>query len=275
MGNACMRYPTTIGRASYLLPSLSVLLTAFHVSLLTLFLSFLVFAPIAHGQPRIIYTIPNVNWEPYWIVDEGEEKGILSDVLKAIGVQAKYELEPTIPLPVKRAQKTFYDGDADIECCINISWREANDSGGATLWSDPIISTEEVLIFPASKSFGAASTKDLSGKKIATILGYGYDDDDKFIRSDTLNNIAQLTMVSNSRADAGIVDRFEIQYLLKQNAEVREMAAGIEFGPTLSTSDLRIRIHSSKPELLEPINAAIQVLKENGTIEEIVNRYVQ
>lgn len=191
-----------------------------------------------------------------------------------IRTQGSFSLGASDPLPVKRVQLMFARGEIQIECCINKSWRPERDQQGRTLWTEPVMTTYEVLAFPAGQEFEAASTADLAGKQVATILGYGYANDALFARNDVLNNIAQLKLVAFGRVAAGIFDENELRYILNKVPEAKALADEISLGPRIGSSKLRMRVHSSREDLLEPLNRLIEQVRRDGTLETIRARYL-
>jgi len=224
------------------------------------------------GGP-VVYAVTSVNWEPYWLISEQKIGGILNDVMTELDRRIPHFLFASPDFPVKRSRLTFHNGGTIIECCINQDWREPYDSGGKTLWSDTVLMTEELLVFPKGGSFPVTRLEDLKGKSIATILGYGYLGNDHFIRHDAMDNIAQLSMVAKKRTDAAIMDNYEYQYMLRNSSEVQNIADKIETGPVINRTELKMRIHSSRPDLVAPINSAISKMKTDGTIKKIIFSY--
>ena len=71
------------------------------------------------------------------------------------------------------------------------------------------------------------------------------------------------------------MDRNELYYALKHSKVLKERKIRIEVGPVINRSELKMRIHISRPELVEPINAAIAKLRQNKTIKNIVDSYIK
>ena len=233
-----------------------------------------VFAAQAEAPSRAaLYSVPTVNWEPYWIVNRGEGRGILGDLMREVAALVPQALSPAEPLPVKRNQHLFDVGEIAVECCVNTAWRPQKDSNGVSLWSDTVMMTYETVITPRRADRSIDSVAALEGLDIATILGYGYAADDTFTRFDVANNIAQLTLVAAERVDAAIIDEYEYRYVVRQHPNVLPLANRLEKQARIGASELKIRIHSSRPDLLTPINEAIATLQERGVIEALVRAY--
>ncbi|WP_019612856.1 substrate-binding periplasmic protein [Psychromonas ossibalaenae] len=219
------------------------------------------------------YSITDESWSPYWIVHSKNVSGILNDIMLQLDQRTASSLTADQPCPPKRAQKRFKEGDTQIECCVNEAWRASEEQVNVSLWTDTLMTVEEVLIFPVGKSFEFNKLEDLQDKLISTVRGYGYVGSEFFIRSDSSDNISQIQKVALERADAGIIDRAALYYALKNSKVLKERYAEIEIGPVINRSDLKIRIHNSRPELLESINMAVRKMKQDGTIEKIIDSY--
>lgn len=231
--------------------------------------------PLTIQASTLRYAVTNESWEPYWIIRDGQVSGILSDVMQALDEQMEVSLEADTPQPPLRAQKYFREGLVQLECCVDIAWRKDPEQIKVSLWSDPLLSTEEVIIFPRGRQFSFAKLQDLQGRTISTVRGYGYAGSQYFTRVDSPNSSAQLNSVALGRAEAGIIDRLELAYLQANHPEIGEHAARIEQGPVVNRSELRIRLHSSHAEMLNPLNAAIARIRADGTLAQIVQRYTQ
>jgi len=214
-------------------------------------------------------------WSPYWIIESNKVSGILNDIMLEVDMRVDFDLEAGNPVPVKRAKLQFKEGKAQIECCVNQAWRPSPDQVEVSLWTDTVLSVEEVLIFPYGGKFEFDNLEDLKGRLIATILGYGYTGSEYFKRNDSKDNVSQITKVSLGRGDAGIIDRVELAHILKNSLTLKERNVKIEEGPVINRSELKMRVHISHPELIQPINAAIEIMKRDGTINRIVNSYIQ
>lgn len=229
----------------------------------------------ANAQSPVVYAVTSVNWEPYWIVSEQGSSGILNDVMIELDRRSPHFFFASPNLSVRRSRQAFHDGDAILECCVSEDWRAQHDVAGKTLWTDTVMLVKERLIYPKNAAFPANELKDLKGKSIATILGYGYAGDKYFNRFDTIDNIAQMGMIAKKRTDAAIIDAYEYDFMLKHSEEIQKISHQLEVGPIIHQSDLKMRIHSSRPDLLEPINRAINAMKEDGTIQKLIRRYTE
>jgi len=227
---------------------------------------------LGYSDP-VKYSVTNESWSPYWITTSNKVSGILNDVMQQLDQRMSISLEADNPSTVKRAQTMFKVGGVQIECCVSKDWRNLPAQSKISLWSDTVMTVEEVLIFPVGKSFKFTNFDDLKGRNISTIRGYGYAGSDIFSRTDSIDNTSQILKVALGEAEAGIIDRAELTYALKYNRILKERNIKLEIGPVINRSELKMRIHFSNPELLEPINIAILEMKQDGTVQNIIDRY--
>lgn len=227
----------------------------------------------AQTAAQASYSVSSESWVPYWIINDSRPSGILHDVLEEIDRRIPVQLNPIEPLPVKRAKLLFKAGDIQIECCINMAWRDDPEEQAVNLWSDTVMFAEEMLIFPKGKPFPYSDIEDLKGKQLATILGYGYIGDEYFVRNDTVKNTSLIQMVAAGRVDGGFMDTLEYAYVVKHIATMRNVEEFIESGPIINRSELKIRVHRSRAELIPMINQALAEMHADGVIDEIRARY--
>ena len=78
---------------------------------------------------------------------------------------------------------------------------------------------------------------------------------------------------AHGRSQAGIIDRLELAYLRHGHPQLQSGSARVEEGPVINSSELRIRLHRSRAELLPALNAAIAQLRRDGSLQRIMSRY--
>ena len=167
----------------------------------------------------------------------------------------------------------FRDGQVQLECCVSQQWRTAPEQVEVTLWTEPMLEAHEVLVFAPGHAFAFTQLADLRGKTIATVRGYGYAGSEYFRRHDSPDAIALLYKVAHGRSQAGIIDRLELAYLRHGHPQLQSGSARVEEGPVINSSELRIRLHRSRAELLPALNAAIAQLRRDGSLQRIMSRY--
>ena len=168
--------------------------------------------PMMAAADTLTYAVTDESWVPYWMVDDGQVSGVLSDVMHALDERLVVDLQAARPAPPLRAQKMFRDGQVQLECCVSQQWRTAPEQVEVTLWTEPVLEAHEVLVFAPGHAFAFTQLADLRGKTIATVRGYGYAGSEYFRRHDSPDAIALLYKVAHGRSQAGIIDRLELAY---------------------------------------------------------------
>ena len=232
----------------------------------------LLFTSVVQAK-TLTYAVTDESWVPYWIVYEQRVSGILHEFMLALDERLPEELQASHPLPPLRTQKLFREGQVQIECCVSKSWRSDSDQESVSLWTVPVLETEEMLIFAPGRRFPYQHLQDLQGRSIATVRGYGYACSEYFQRNDGADARALIYLVAQGRSDAGILDRLEWRYLQHEDAQLQAPRWQVEEGPTINRSQLRLRLHRQLAGRLEVFNAAIRSLQVDGTLARIVARY--
>lgn len=235
-------------------------------------LACLLIVPVSQAQ-TLTYAVTDEGWAPYWIVDGQRVSGVLQEFMLALDERLPEQLQASHPMPPLRTQKLFRDGVLQIECCVSKSWRSDAAQAEASVWTVPVLETEEMLIFKPGKSFPYRHVEDLRGRSIATVRGYGYVGSDNFQRNDGADVRALIYRVSRGRSEAGILDRLEWRYLQHTDAQLQAPSWRVEEGPTFHRSQLRLRLHRDQVGRLKAFNAAIRSLQDDGTLARIVARY--
>lgn len=157
------------------------------------------------ANPALAETIrvalPSEGNPPYSYRDISQPKGIYVELFNALFESTPYQVE-YVYLSSARIRNEFKKNAIDIECCPLATWRKGEDD--YSYYSNVAFTTEDIYIFPKNK---VPSFVSLAGKTIATVSGYGYLHDDKFIRFDFNSELSILRMVASERVKMGIVDR--------------------------------------------------------------------
>ncbi len=232
----------------------------------------LLLVPVVRAD-TLTYAVTDESWAPYWIVEEQRVSGILHEFMLALDKRLPESLLASHPLPPLRTQKLFREGQLQIECCVSRSWRSDAEQAEVSLWTVPVLETEEMLIFPPGRAFPYSRLEDLRGRSIATVRGYGYAGSEHFQRSDGADVRALIYRVAQGRSEAGILDRLEWRYLQHVDEQLQAPRWQVEEGPTIHRSQLRLRLHRKLQGRLEAFDAAIRSLQKDGTLAQIVAKY--
>ncbi len=210
----------------------------------------------------------NAAFPPYEMTtDAGEFEGI--DVETATVIAEKLGLELQIDdMDFDAALMSVQQGKADI---VMAGVTVTDERKNVMDFSDSYATGIQSIIVPEGSDI--ASPDDLSGKKIGTQRGttgniYGPDDfgEDCVVAYD--NGLTAVQALNNGQVDAVVID----------NAPAQEFVASNNGLVILETSyaeeDYAIGMAKGNTALLEAVNAALAELKADGTLQEIVDKYI-
>ena len=210
----------------------------------------------------------NATFPPYEMTtDSGDIEGIDVDTAKAIAEKLGLELQID-DMDFDAALLSVQQGKADIAMAgITVT----DERKAVMAFSDSYATGIQSIIVPEDS--GIASPDDLAGKKIGTqrgTTGYIYCTDD-FGEDSVVAYDSGLTAVqalNNGQVDAVVID----------NAPAKEYVAANPGLKVLETSyaeeDYAIGMNKDNTALVEAVNAALEELKADGTLQSIVDKYI-
>ena len=210
----------------------------------------------------------NATFPPYEMTtDSGDIEGIDVDTAKAIAEKLGLELQVD-DMEFDAALLSVQQGKADIA----MAGVTVTDERKAVMdFSDSYATGIQAIIVPNDSDI--ASPDDLAGKKIGTqrgTTGYIYctDDfgEDSVVAYD--NGLTAVQALNNGQVDAVVID----------NAPAKEYVAANPGLKVLETSyaeeDYAIGMNKDNTALVEAVNAALEELKADGTLQSIVDKYI-
>ena len=210
----------------------------------------------------------NAAFPPYEMTtDAGEFEGIDIETAQAIADKLGLELQID-DMDFDAALLSVQQGKADITMAgITVT----DERKAVMAFSDSYATGIQSIIVPESSDI--ASPDDLAGKKIGTqrgTTGYIYCTDD-FGEDAVVAYDSGLTAVqalNNGQVDAVVID----------NAPAKEYVAANPGLKVLETSyaeeDYAIGMNKDNTALVEAVNAALEELKADGTLQSIVDKYI-
>ena len=209
----------------------------------------------------------NATFPPYEMTtDSGEIEGIDVDTAKAIAEKLGLELQVD-DMEFDAALLSVQQGKADI---VMAGVTVTDERKAVMDFSDSYATGIQSIIVPNSSDI--ASPDDLAGKKIGTqrgTTGYIYCSDD--FGEDSVvaydNGLTAVQALNNGQVDAVVID----------NAPATEYVAANPGLKVLDTSyaEEDYAIGMAKGSALEDaINKALEELKEDGTLQSIVDKYI-
>ena len=210
----------------------------------------------------------NATFPPYEMTtDSGDIEGIDVDTAKAIAEKLGLELQID-DMDFDAALLSVQQGKADIAMAgITVT----DERKAVMAFSDSYATGIQSIIVPEGSDI--ASPDDLAGKKIGTqrgTTGYIYctDDfgEDSVVAYD--NGLTAVQALNNGQVDAVVID----------NAPAKEYVAANPGLKVLETSyaeeDDAIGMSKDNTALVEAVNAALEELKADGTLQSIVDKYI-
>ena len=211
----------------------------------------------------------NATFPPYEMTtDAGTIEGIDVDTAQAIAEKLGLELQID-DMDFDAALLSVQQGKADIAMAgITVT----DERMAVMSFSDSYATGIQSVIVPEGSDI--TSVDDLAGKKIGTqrgTTGYIYcsDDfgDDAVVAYD--DGLTAVQALKNGQVDAVVID----------NAPATEYVAANPGLVILDTSyaeeDYAIGMNKSNTALLEAVNAALEELKADGTLQAIVDKYIK
>ena len=210
----------------------------------------------------------NATFPPYEMTtDAGEFEGIDIDTAKAIADKLGLELQID-DMDFDAALLSVQQGKADI---VMAGVTVTDERKAVMDFSDSYATGIQSIIVPNDSDI--ASPDDLAGKKIGTqrgTTGYIYctDDfgEDSVVAYD--NGLTAVQALNNGQVDAVVID----------NAPAKEYVAANPGLKVLETSyaeeDYAIGMNKDNTALVEAVNAALEELKADGTLQSIVDKYI-
>ena len=210
----------------------------------------------------------NATFPPYEMTtDAGEFEGIDIETAQAIADKLGLELQID-DMDFDAALLSVQQGKADI---VMAGVTVTDERKAVMDFSDSYATGIQSIIVPEGSDI--ASPDDLAGKKIGTqrgTTGYIYCTDD-FGEDAVVAYDSGLTAVqalNNGQVDAVVID----------NAPAKEYVAANPGLKVLETSyaeeDYAIGMNKDNTALVEAVNAALEELKADGTLQSIVDKYI-
>ena len=210
----------------------------------------------------------NATFPPYEMTtDSGDIEGIDVDTAKAIAEKLGLELQVD-DMEFDAALLSVQQGKADIAMAgITVT----DERKAVMAFSDSYATGIQSIIVPEGSDI--ASPDDLAGKKIGTqrgTTGYIYCSDDlgdeNVVAYDS--GLTAVQALNNGQVDAVVID----------NAPAKEYVAANPGLKVLETSyaeeDYAIGMNKDNTALVEAVNAALEDLKADGTLQSIVDKYI-
>ena len=208
----------------------------------------------------------NATFPPYEMTtDAGTIEGIDVDTAQAIAEKLGLELQID-DMDFDAALLSVQQGKADIAMAgITVT----DERMAVMSFSD---SYATGIIVPEGSDI--ASPDDLAGKKIGTqrgTTGYLYCSDD--FGEDAVvaydNGLTAVQALNNGQVDAVVIDNEPAKAYVESNPGLKILDT------SYAEEDYAIGMNKSNTALVEAVNAALEELKADGTLQSIVDKYIK
>ena len=204
-------------------------------------------------------------WVPFRTAAKPGNPSVLVDLTQAMQEYSGIQFIP-IKLPSKRAQKALNDGLIDFNF-ISLGWLKGGQPSEDFLTTIPLFEITEHLVTLKKNTHLFPTRESMFGKHVGTIAGYLYFDDNKFIRTDFLNE--------NQLMKGLKYDRFKVIILERETAKYWAKLNDIKIGfAALHTSGYIVMVIRKKHQRLMPLlNQTIKAIKSSGKLKAILQSH--
>ena len=211
----------------------------------------------------------NATFPPYEMTtDAGTIEGIDVDTAQAIAEKLGLELQID-DMDFDAALLSVQQGKADIAMAgITVT----DERMAVMSFSDSYATGIQSVIVPEGSDI--TSVDDLAGKKIGTqrgTTGYLYCSDD--FGEDAVvaydNGLTAVQALNNGQVDAVVIDNEPAKAYVESNPGLKILDT------SYAEEDYAIGMNKSNTALLEAVNAALEELKADGTLQSIVDKYIK
>jgi len=193
--------------------------------------------------------------------------GINVDIISAIAHELQVDLRFE-DFTIAEGREKFPHGELTVDCCLNEIWFPGQEE--IHVFSRPIYKLIEVFVFPKDGVFAVPDTTVLLDKKVGGIRGFTYPGQENYgTRIDGSSPLEVLKMVHDKKVDVAVLERHAASFYINHNE------FEVTFGDPYYSVDVGVRLHKSLQHHLEDVNKAIEKLKANGTIAEIIRRNIR
>jgi len=230
----------------------------------------------AQEKTGLVMFIAHADVPPYSLREpKPENHGILMDVLRAVTAPLGYAVTAW-RLPDKRGWDMLENGGVDVYA----SAREWIENPDRFLWTDPFMANEDVLLCLVDKPLAYAGPKSLHGTTVACIKGFVYPAlEDHFrpggiIRMDATSPEAMLELLVRGRADAVLVNRTEIQWILRARRDLEPRRFRL-IQPPVGRVPFRFVFPRNRgwEPLVAQFNRRLAAMRSDGSLKAILDRY--
>lgn len=225
----------------------------------------------AASAPTLSLGYSDGDGEPFYLVHDGKlVGGFFFDLGQQLGSQLGVSVDFK-KYSRNRVEQALASGEIDVLPYDNPDW-SANPE--QFIWSKPYFTKESVILLPKSHPSDVASSSDLKGMRIGTILGYYYPTLDREFAAGTIERDDVATLEQNiaklkiGRIDALIASRNELDWTVGVQSDAFKRGSWVADSSPVSMAISRVS--SVAPEA---IFHALETLRRQGVIQRIWAKY--
>ena len=209
----------------------------------------------------------NAEFEPYEYHDGDKVVGIDPDIAEAIANKLGLELVIT-DTAFDSIIPEVSSGKADM----GMAGMTVNEDRKKNVdFSDTYASSKQVIIVKNGSDIKGAN--DLKNKTIGVQLGTTGDIQGSNIEGVTMERYSKgfeaVQALSQGKIDAVLIDKQPAQYFIKDQADLSIL------DEAFAEEDYAIAFKKGNTELKDKVNKALEELKEDGTIDKIIGKYIK
>ncbi|MCJ9428040.1 substrate-binding periplasmic protein [Kordiimonas marina] len=200
-------------------------------------------------------------------VGQADSAGLMATwtaILKEAGI--RYQM---VFAPNAEKRRWFVRGNIILDCCATPEWRDRAIEKRVQLFSDVFLVSEEHFVFRKGKVVPINGPNDLLPLTFAIVRGFDYPAvvaECNIVAGRDVNEM--LDLIASGKADIGLISQADFQYY------INEKQRDLELGGLNQKAGLRIRVHKSRPDLLDRINKAIATMKADGRLNHLLEPHV-
>lgn len=214
---------------------------------------------------------PN-GYPPYLITEEDQTTGIVWTVVEEIAGRLGYRIEAH-KVPRKRVDQMLLEGVIDATPRA----REWTSSPEDFVFTDPVVTIEEVVFFPSGSPHDFQVIQDLFSLTLVTHLGYHYPTLDDHFQSGNIRRFDVsrdqdlfFYVLQGDELDAAVADRLLGQWILYK-AGIKDKFRSSS--TTLSEAGLRIMLRHEWHGFAQEFNKELASMRQSGRIDAILSNY--
>ena len=219
------------------------------------------------GKP-VLKMVTSADFPPYEFYDKDQNfTGVDIEIIQAVADDLGMTLEIQ-DLPFKSVIAAVQNGNADI-ALSGITVTE--DRKDQVNFSITYTTATQAIIVKEGSAITCA--EDLEGKKVGTQLSTTGDidvADIKDVQQESYEKSAMAIMaLVNGNVDAVVIDDQPAKAFAAQNPGL------VVLDEAFVVEEYAIAVNKEKTELLEQINASLQKLIDDGTVQTIIDKYIK